>query len=174
MDGIDIRLFGGEDSVEALTALLHRAYAELGRMGLNYTAVDQDAGVTRRRIGGKECWLALLGGRMAGTVTFQVGRPRRIPDLWGGRPVGYLQMLAVDPDLRGRGIGRRLLDLAEGRARERGLAAVALDTALPAVHLLRLYAARGYREAGRVRWEGKVYESAVLSKPLAPEGEVDS
>lgn len=29
------------DSLEELTRLLHRAYAPLGKLGLNYTAVDQ-------------------------------------------------------------------------------------------------------------------------------------
>ena len=35
-----------QDDAEALTDLLHRAYAELGAMGLNYTAVDQSVAET--------------------------------------------------------------------------------------------------------------------------------
>ena len=168
MDGVEIRLFGEGDSIEGLTDLLHRAYAELGRLGLNYTAVDQDAVVTHRRIEGRECRVALLGGAFVGTVTLARERPRDVPDLWDGVPVAYLSQFAVDPALRGRGIGRLLLDRSEERARELGFAAVALDTAAPAEHLVRIYAARGYREVGRMRWRGKVYESVILSKPLDP------
>jgi hypothetical protein len=36
-----IRTFAPNDSLIELTQLLHRAYANLGALGLNYTAVDQ-------------------------------------------------------------------------------------------------------------------------------------
>ena len=35
-----LRPFAATDSLVALTTLLHRAYARLGAMGLNFTAVD--------------------------------------------------------------------------------------------------------------------------------------
>lgn len=41
---------------EELTGLLHRAYAELGAQGLNFTAVDQDVEVTRERAAGGGSW----------------------------------------------------------------------------------------------------------------------
>ncbi|MEU0885681.1 hypothetical protein ABZ345_44465 [Lentzea sp. NPDC005914] len=49
-------LFG--DGLE-LTAMLHLAYAELGDLGLNFTAVDQDITTTVRRAqaGSSWCWL---------------------------------------------------------------------------------------------------------------------
>ena len=47
---IEIRQFGPDDSIEELTALLHRAYARLGSMGLNYTAVDQAASAVTRLV----------------------------------------------------------------------------------------------------------------------------
>lgn len=47
-----IRPFSATDSVAELTSLLHRAYARLAQMGLNYTAVDQSPDVTARRIEG--------------------------------------------------------------------------------------------------------------------------
>ena len=46
----EIRLWSDSDSIEELTALLHRAYAKLGKLGLNYTAVDQSPEVTQRRM----------------------------------------------------------------------------------------------------------------------------
>lgn len=38
---LTLRKLRREDSIEELTYLLHRAYARLGAVGLNYTAVDQ-------------------------------------------------------------------------------------------------------------------------------------
>ena len=51
LEGITIRRITASDSLAELTELLHRAYARLGRMGLNYTAVDQSVEDTARRIG---------------------------------------------------------------------------------------------------------------------------
>jgi ribosomal protein S18 acetylase RimI-like enzyme len=54
----------------------------------------------------------------------------------------------VDEDLRGQGLGGRLLDWAEGEAQARGCAQVVLFT-----HdgdATRLYRRRGYEVAGRV------------------------
>jgi hypothetical protein len=57
--------------MEELTALLHRAYADLGAMGLNYTAVDQSAEVTRLRIAGGRGFVAIdRAGRIVGTIVF--------------------------------------------------------------------------------------------------------
>ena len=51
-DTISIRPIEPGDDVAALTDMLHRAYAVLGAMGLNYTAVDQTCEVTRERLAG--------------------------------------------------------------------------------------------------------------------------
>ena len=45
-----IRQLAPADSLEELTHLLHRAYAQLGGMGLNYTAVSQPTETTARRL----------------------------------------------------------------------------------------------------------------------------
>jgi len=46
--------------------------------------------------------------------------------IWGG--ILYVRVLWVSDALRGRGFGRRLMELAEGRAAERGCRHVFLDT----------------------------------------------
>jgi GNAT superfamily N-acetyltransferase len=84
--------------------------------------------------------------------------------------VAVVSQFAVEPGFQGRGIGGRLLDHAEARARHLGAAQVALDTAEGAAHLIRLYAARGYRHVGTVRWDVTNYKSVVMSKGLAPGG----
>lgn len=62
--------------------------------------------------------------------------------------------LAVHPDHQGRGLGSRLLALAEGRAAAAGIAEARLYTNKLYVENLRLYAARGYRVTGEAPYAG--------------------
>ncbi len=166
MDAIEIRPLRPEDSLVELTGLLHRAYADLLAAGLNFTAATQDEAKTRERVEGNECFVALDGGRLAGTVTHLPRWPEDIPPPAGGIRGAYIFQLAVEPALRRRGLGSRLMDRAEVRARELGYAVVGLDTAEPAAHLLRLYEARGYRRTGHMRSPGKAYRSVLFEKDL--------
>jgi hypothetical protein len=76
MEAVEMRLLGPGDDLAALTSLLNRAYAELAAAGFNYTAATQDAVVTGRRVSVGECWLACIGGTVAGTATITL-RPWR-------------------------------------------------------------------------------------------------
>ena len=58
----------------------------------------------------------------------------------------YIDALATDPAFRRRGAAQALLDEAERQARERGLPAVALDTAMSTEGARALYAAAGFDE----------------------------
>jgi GNAT superfamily N-acetyltransferase len=168
MADLQIRLIAPDDSIEELTALLHRAYATLGAMGLNYTAVDQNVATTRERVANRECYLAFLGERLAGT--FVLGRvgERQVGCDWYSRPgIWIIGQFGVEPDLMGQGIGSQLLAFAEHRAAALGALETAVDTAEGAEHLLKLYAKRGYRQVGYVQWPGKTYRSVVLSKALS-------
>ena len=117
---IVIRPIGPDDSIDELTTLLHRSYAGLGNMGLNYTAVDQSAETTRERLSHGFAFVAIdPQGRLVGTIVFyppqlSTGSP------WLERPeVAHFGQFAVDPALQRRGIGSRLMDLVEEQARER-------------------------------------------------------
>jgi GNAT superfamily N-acetyltransferase len=160
------------DSLEALTALLHRAYAPLGAMGLNFTAVDQDVPTTARRIASGQAFVAEEGGVIVGTVVVQGARNAdAMPDAracaWHlRRDLAHLHQLGVEPSAQRRGIGRALIGACEDWARERGLGGIALDTAMPAAHLRQRYAALGYRDVDGVQWQGKRYRTVVMVKPL--------
>lgn len=156
--GIGVRLAGDTD-VPALRRLVNAAYRTLGEMGLNYTGVTQDEETTRKRMRGREVYVLEEAGVLIGTVTFSVKERDR------GR-YGYVNQLAVEPSRQRRGLGGRLMDIAEQRARDLGLRSVRLDTAVPAEHLIRWYAALGYREVSRTHWRGKTYESVILEKTL--------
>ncbi len=159
-----IRDLSASDSIVELTALLHRAYARLAAMGLNYTAVDQDSETTVRRAGLGTCLVAELGGRLVGTLSVHGPMPESPCPRYRRPDVAVLEQFAVDPDVQGRGIGRALLAEGERRAASRGAAEALLDTAKPAEHLIRLYEGLGWGIVETVRWEGKTYESVVMAK----------
>ena len=57
--------------------------------------------------------------------------------------------VAVAPDRQGRGVGRRLLAFADGRARASGLTELRLYTNARMTRNIALYTRYGYRETGR-------------------------
>jgi predicted N-acetyltransferase YhbS len=167
-DAIAIRPIGPDDSIEELTALLHRSYAVLGDMGLNYTAVDQSAEVTRKRLAHGIGFAAVdAQGRIVGTVLFHSPERSDGGSPWLTRPeVAHFGQLAVEPALQQRGIGARLMQVVEDKARAAGATELALDTAEPAKHLIDWYARRGYRFIEYAQWRGKRYRSVIMSKSL--------
>src|SRR6476661_6594606 len=63
-EGHAIRRLQLSDSLEELTSLLRRAFASLGRQGLNCTCVDQTAAVTRERVQLGDCFVAVADRRV--------------------------------------------------------------------------------------------------------------
>lgn len=95
-----------------------------------------------QQAGSRDCWVALVGGRIAGYVTLKW--VSEAPGLAGcGTP--EIQDLNVLPQFRRRGIGSRLLDCAEEAARSRG-SVVGIGVGLhPGYNAAqRLYVKRGY------------------------------
>jgi hypothetical protein len=58
------------------------------------------------------------------------------------------------------------LDLIERRAREKGIATLALDTSEHADHLIALYQSKGYAFVEHVRWPDVNYRSMIFAKSL--------
>lgn len=153
-------------SVAELTALLHEAYASLAALGLRYVATWQGDEITLSRALSGECYLLRCEEGLVGTVVFRpADRTSGCP--WYDRPeVASFGQFAVRPALQGRGLGSRLLDLCEQRARETGARELACDTAEPAGHLIRFYTRRGYRQVGTADWSSTNYRSVILSKQI--------
>ena len=75
--------------------------------------------------------------------------------------VAYVEGWYVDPDLRGSGLGRRLMDEAERWAAARGLTELASDAELDNPDAIRAHAALGFRETFRL---------VHFIKPVGPAG----
>lgn len=173
MQELRIRPLTDDDCLQALTALLHAAYASLAAQGWNFTAVNQGVDVTRDRLAGAQGFVAELDGRLVGTVAIRGPKPTGEayaadppPPLYTTPGTAILSQLAVHPDCRGQGVGERLIEAAEAWAAAQGFAQIALDTAEPATALRRRYERRGYVTVGGVQWQGKTYASVLMSKPL--------
>jgi GNAT superfamily N-acetyltransferase len=163
---VEIRDIGATDSIEELTKLLNDAYAYLGNMGLNYTAVDQSPATTTERIKAGQCFVAVAEDRLVGTIVVEPPIQDPLCPYFGKPGVASAHQLAVAPSHQRRGIGSRLLTFAESWARSNGYSELALDTAEPAHHLVALYSSRGYRHVGVVQWNGKRYRSVIMAKKL--------
>jgi GNAT superfamily N-acetyltransferase len=166
MTHLIIREFTSQDSLIELTGLLHAAYARLGAMGLNYTAVDQTVEQTRLRCKSGTCFIALDGERMIGTLLAKLSDPSSECLHFRKDGLGSIHQFAVHPAMQGRGVGRALFDCAERYLREQGCQQMALDTAEQAEHLIAQYLHWGFAHAGHVQWTGKVYRSVVMVKQL--------
>lgn len=79
---------------------------------------------------------------------------------WQGKAVGCgalvigaggfaeLKRVVVDPEVRGQGIGRALMQALEAIARAEGIRVIQLETGPDSAPALRLYRGCGYRERG--------------------------
>ena len=154
------------DSIAVLTELLHSAYAKLGAMGFNYTAVDQPEEVTRKRTARGDCLVAVEGTALIGTVTLYPPGTSKGCSCYERSDVAVIGQFGVLPDVQGRGVGNLLLNEAEHRAALTGAAELALDTSEGADHLIAWYERHDFRFVEHAQWQGKTYRSVIMSKPL--------
>jgi GNAT superfamily N-acetyltransferase len=163
---IVIRDWQPTDDVAALTDLLHQAYGQLARAGFRYLATYQDEATTRRRLASGHPFVAVLDGRIVGTVTLLPPRLDDPCELYRQPGVFSFGQFGVRPDLQRGGIGRLLVDHVETAARALGATQLALDTAEGATHLVQWYERLGFRFVQHVQWDVTNYRSVVMSKPL--------
>jgi GNAT superfamily N-acetyltransferase len=162
-----VRAMTPADAPEVLTDLLHRAYRRQVEMGLRPLAGRQTADVTARRTRAGETFVAELDGKIVGMIVLQELEEAAFPPTFLRKDVAHFSLLAVDPDVQGRGVGQLLIEAVERRAAERGFAELALSMAEPDTDLMRFYLRRGFQLVEHWHWPYTNYRSAILSKPLA-------
>jgi ribosomal protein S18 acetylase RimI-like enzyme len=145
-----------EDEYERVADILAAAYAPSGlRPGDDYYEHLRDVA---GRADGAEVWVAVDGAAVLGTVTWPgIGSPHR--ELAADDEAEF-RMLAVDPSVQGRGVGRALLDAVVDRARSEGFRRVVLSTAPWSAAAHRLYEQSGFVRVQDRDWP--VYPELVL------------
>ena len=139
---------GDVDALHAIAAAAYEKYVpRIGRAPAPMTA-DYEQAVRDR-----QAWAAVEDGQIAGFVIL-VPQP------------GYLlvENVAVQPAAQGRGIGTRLLALAEEHARSLGLGEIRLYTNEAMTENLGYYPRHGYAETRRARQDG--FHRVFFRKPV--------
>lgn len=125
----------GEQDVAPLAQLINRAY----EVEAEFTdSLRTSAGEVARLIDqGQFLVLDRVGGGLAATVYVAIDGQR-----------GRFEMLSVAPDLQGRGLGRRLVTVAELLCRAEGCAEMEIEVINLREPLPRFYRSLGYQPAG--------------------------
>ena len=137
--------------VEALRDIAAAAYQHyVPRIGHPPAPMTADYA---QAIRSRQAWVAVDGGEVTGFVIL-IAQP------------GYLLLnnIAVRPDAQGRGIGTRLLDLAEDHARSLRLGEIRLYTNQAMTENLSYYPRHGYTETHRAEQDG--FHRVYFHKPL--------
>lgn len=133
---MDVRLASGAEDAESVRRLVDLAFMPyIPRVGGKPVPMlaDYDAIVAAGR-----CWVALDAGRIVGIMHLEPAVDHVV-----------VETLAVAPDVRGRGVGGRLLMAAEEQARSLGLPELRLYTHELMTENLAYYPRRGFTETHR-------------------------
>ena len=162
-----IRRLRSGDSLDDLTRLLHRAFRDLARQGMACQCANQPAARTLERARRGDCFIAVSGSELIGTVTLEhCDRGSEIPT-YRDPTTASVHQLAVDPRRQGKGVGRALIGHADAWARARRYQCLALDTPEGARHQVAWYVDRGFDIEQTVQVNGRRYASIVLVRRIA-------
>ena len=138
------RLDAGFDRWDELLQLILRSFASMdGVIDPPSSAHRLTAKSLREKAGVEAAFIAMIDGRLIGCVFAR----ERESDFYVGK-------LAVDPSLQGQGIGKRLMQAVEVLARERGKAALELETRIELTGNHAAFARLGFRETARTAHPG--------------------
>jgi ribosomal protein S18 acetylase RimI-like enzyme len=127
---------GGVEDAAAIARLLHDFNSEYSEPTPGVAALT---GYARRLLAEDEMTVLLAGEGPDG-----ISLIRFRPSVWTGGPEAHLQELYVVPALRGRGIGRALLEATIEVAREAGATGIDLNTGETDTAARALYESAGF------------------------------
>jgi GNAT superfamily N-acetyltransferase len=160
-----IRPITKKDSFAELTELLHRAYAAPVEEGIVFYASHQTIAETRERVNAGHCFVGTRDNILIATIT--IYNQHREKCEWYNRPgVWFFGQFAVEPSLQRGGLGAAMIRHIERFAKKNGATDLACDTAENAEKLIHYYTTLGFRQVGRVKWDGVEHHSVVLSKGI--------
>jgi GNAT superfamily N-acetyltransferase len=115
------------------------------------------------------------GGIAAAVLYRGPGEHDGVPPLGADHGLGaYFGMLSVLPELQGRGLGRRLVQVVEARAEATGAASMCIRVINLREELRRWYTSLGYREVGTTPYTHRAVKRPChfieMAKPLVPVG----
>ena len=143
--------------VAAVQRVVREAYQKyVARIGGRPVPMDSDY---EALVGQGRTWVADLDGEVVGILVLQEAADHLL-----------VENVAVAPGAQRHGIGGRLLDHAEERARRAGLTEVRLYTHEAMTENLAYYPRRGFRETHRETEDG--FSRVFLTKVLAAPGDV--
>jgi ribosomal protein S18 acetylase RimI-like enzyme len=85
---------------------------------------------------------------MAGCIYLEIADAANPAVIARGDGAGYIGMLAVDPPLQGRGLGRQLMQFGEEELRRRGCTCAQLRMINVRTELIEFYGKLGYHATG--------------------------
>ncbi|MBN8542564.1 MAG: GNAT family N-acetyltransferase [Deltaproteobacteria bacterium] len=173
LDQVHFRILNSSDSIVEINALLKAAYKPLADAGMRYAASHEDVDATLRNIKDGECHLGLFAQKIVSCAVLRIpnqveksGWKSKGPNWYKSPGTTTFGRFAVSPALQSMGLGAKMMDVLECRARELGFTELALDTSEHANHLIKMYERRAYRFIEFHQWEITNYRSVVMSKAL--------
>ena len=149
---MQIRLATRDDLV-SLTGLVSRVVPLMRAEGnLQWDDTYPNPEVFGQDIERGQLWVAEISDRLAGVVAITSDpEPDYVQADWDHNEAAIVvHRLAVDPEFRGAGVARALMQHAEEVARSQGIHTIRIDTNIENLATQRLFPGLGYRFAGEI------------------------
>jgi len=150
MDGMNLRRAQLED-IPAIMAIIRRVVPLMRAAGnLQWDEAYPNSEVFSRDIEKEQLWVAEIDGSLAGVAAITEDQePEYARVGWDiTKPAIVVHRVAVDPELRGRGIAEALMQQAEIVAKERSITVLRVDTNTQNAATQKLFPKLGYTFSG--------------------------
>lgn len=147
------------EQYETLAGISRAAYSEYVKDNINFRGINVTGAELKERMerGRQTAFLLVVDGRVAAFC---------LAFLSGEGPGKHMhnEGVAVHPDFRRQGLGKRIVLEHEQWAREQGARYIELSTSLKATNAIRFHKSNGYVPYGYTYYPGKTYQSIVMRK----------